>query len=109
MYPRSARPTPSDERDIRGRGASNLEGFDMRRVHLVPMFVLTVSTVVAAQQPPAGAPAPRPMTLTTTAFPDGGQIPAKYTQAGEQVSPALTWTNTPAGTVSFVLHMHDID
>jgi Raf kinase inhibitor-like YbhB/YbcL family protein len=49
------------------------------------------------------------MTLTTTAFPDGAQIPVKYTQAGEQVSPALTWTNTPAGTVTFVLHMHDID
>src|SRR5678815_3550080 len=49
------------------------------------------------------------MTLSTTAFPDGSQIPAKYTQAGEQVSPALTWTNTPAGTVTFVLHMHDID
>jgi len=53
---------------------------------------------------PAGGPA---MTLTTTAFADGAQIPAKYTQAGEQTSPALTWTNTPANTVSFVLHMHD--
>jgi Raf kinase inhibitor-like YbhB/YbcL family protein len=64
----------------------------------------------AQQQPPAaGGPPARPMTLSTTAFPDGAQIPAKYTQAGEQVSPALTWTNTPAGTVSFVLHMHDID
>ena len=49
------------------------------------------------------------MTLTTTAFPDGGQIPAKYTQAGEQVSPALTWTNAPASTASFVLHMHDLE
>ena len=49
------------------------------------------------------------MTLTTTAWPDGDPIPAKYTQAGEQVSPALTWTNTPPGTQSFVLHMHDPD
>jgi Raf kinase inhibitor-like YbhB/YbcL family protein len=49
------------------------------------------------------------MTLTTTAWPDGGPIPAKYTQAGEQVSPALSWTNAPAGTVSFVVHMHDPD
>ena len=70
---------------------------------------LSMATAVAAQQPPAGGPPMRPMTLTTTAFPDGGQIPAKYTQAGEQVSPALTWTNTPAGTVTFALHMHDID
>ena len=49
------------------------------------------------------------MTLTTTAFPDGDPIPAKYTQAGEQVSPALNWTNAPPGTQSFVLHMHDPD
>jgi Raf kinase inhibitor-like YbhB/YbcL family protein len=56
-----------------------------------------------------GGPPARPMTLTTTAFPDGGPIPVRFTQAGEQVSPALTWTNTPAGTVSFVLHMLDPD
>ena len=36
-------------------------------------------------------------------------IPDRYTQAGEQVSPALTWTNVPAGTVSFVLNMRDPD
>jgi Raf kinase inhibitor-like YbhB/YbcL family protein len=63
-------------------------------------------------QTPGGQPAaPQrpPMTLTTTAFPDGDPIPAKYTQAGEQVSPALTWGNVPPGTMSFVLHMHDPD
>jgi hypothetical protein len=49
------------------------------------------------------------MTLTTSAFPDGDPIPVKYTQAGEQVSPELKWTNTPPGTVTFVLHMHDPD
>jgi len=54
-----------------------------------------------------GAPPAPAMTLKTTAFPDGGQIPAKYTQAGEQISPALTWTNAPPSTQSFVLHMHD--
>jgi Raf kinase inhibitor-like YbhB/YbcL family protein len=61
-------------------------------------------------QPAAAAQPPRPaMTLTTTAFPDGGQIPAKYTQAGEQVSPVLTWANVPPNTASFVLHMRDPD
>ncbi len=55
------------------------------------------------------------MTLTSTAFPDGGQIPVKFSQAaegaapGEGTSPALTWTNAPAGTQSFVLHMHDME
>ena len=47
--------------------------------------------------------------MSTTAYPDGGQIPAKYTQAGDQTSPALTWTNIPAGAASFVLHMHDME
>lgn len=41
---------------------------------------------------------------------DGGVIPDKYTQASANpVSPALSWTNTPAGTLSFTLIMHDPD
>ena len=73
-----------------------------------PLLLLHGGTAVAGQAP-AAAPAAPPLTLTTTAFPDGGVIPDKYTQAGEQVSPALTWTNVPAGTVSFVLNMRDPD
>lgn len=49
------------------------------------------------------------MTLTTTAFTDGGVIPNRFTQAGEQVSPALSWTGAPDSAKSFVLIMHDID
>ena len=75
---------------------------------LVAPLLLHGGTAVAGQAP-AGAPAAPPLTLTTTAFPDGGVIPDRYTQAGEQVSPALTWTNVPAGTVSFVLNMRDPD
>jgi Raf kinase inhibitor-like YbhB/YbcL family protein len=60
------------------------------------------------QRAAGGPPAPA-MTLKTSAFPDGAQIPAKYTQAGDQVSPALTWTNAPPNTQSFVLHMHDLE
>ncbi len=78
-------------------------------VGVVGIFV-TFAVGVAAQAPAAGGQQQRPaMTLTTTAFPDGGVIPPKYTQAGEQVSPALTWSNVPPETVSFVLHMRDPD
>ena len=58
----------------------------------------------------SSAPAPSPpMILTTTAWADGAVIPIRYSQAGEQVSPALSWSNAPAATVSFVLHMYDAD
>jgi Raf kinase inhibitor-like YbhB/YbcL family protein len=49
------------------------------------------------------------MTLTTSAWPDGGRIPAKYTQAGDQVSPPLAWSNVPDNIASFVLIVHDVD
>jgi Raf kinase inhibitor-like YbhB/YbcL family protein len=55
------------------------------------------------------------MTLTIPGFPDGGQIPVKFSQAapgaapGQGTSPAMQWANAPAGTQSFVLHMHDMD
>ena len=49
------------------------------------------------------------MALTSSAWTDGGTIPDKHTQAGEDVSPPLSWSNVPAGTVSFVLMVHDPD
>jgi len=71
---------------------------------------LASAVAAFAQAPAAPAQPPRPaMTLTTTAFPDGDPTPARFTQAGEQVSPELKWTNTPPGTQSFLLHMHDPD
>ena len=65
-------------------------------------------------QAKGGAAAP-PMTLSIPGFPDGGQIPVRFSQAapgvapGEGTSPAISWTNLPAGTRSLVLHMHDMD
>jgi Raf kinase inhibitor-like YbhB/YbcL family protein len=71
---------------------------------------LAAQTPGGAGQLAAGAQPPRPaLTLTTPAFQDGREIPVKYTQAGEQVSPALNWTNVPPDTQSFVLHMRDPD
>lgn len=49
------------------------------------------------------------LTLVTTAWPDGGMIPLRYTQAGPEISPAIQWSAAPAGTASFVLMFHDAD
>lgn len=49
------------------------------------------------------------MTLSTTAWTDGGQIPVKYSQAGDELSPPLAWSGAPEGTASFVLIVHDLD
>jgi Raf kinase inhibitor-like YbhB/YbcL family protein len=49
------------------------------------------------------------MTLTTSAWTDGGMIPAKYSQIGGQVSPPLAWSNVPDGVTSFVVIAHDAD
>lgn len=46
------------------------------------------------------------MLLTSTSWPDGGEIPVKYSGA-MGVSPQLSWSNAPAGTVEYVLMMSD--
>ena len=79
--------------------------------------VLAAPFLLAAQGRPAApaAPAAPAMILTIPGFPDGGQIPVKFSQAapgvapGEGTSPAMSWSNVPAGTQSFFLHMHDLD
>ena len=47
--------------------------------------------------------------LTTAAFPAGGTIPQKFTCDGPDNSPALSWTDPPAGTQSFALIVDDPD
>jgi Raf kinase inhibitor-like YbhB/YbcL family protein len=49
------------------------------------------------------------MTLTTTAWSDGGMIPLRYTQAGSELSPGVQWSGAPQGTASYVLIFHDAD
>ena len=91
----------------------------------VLLIGLATIDLPAQNPPPAGGSAPaapggqrgggrgrgavQVMTLTTPAWKDGGLIPLRHTQAGDEVSPALEWTNVPETAVSFVLVMHDID
>src|SRR5215467_13899300 len=47
------------------------------------------------------------LAVSSTSFPDGGEIPAKHT--GQGTSPQLSWTGAPATTMSYVVIMHDVD
>jgi Raf kinase inhibitor-like YbhB/YbcL family protein len=49
------------------------------------------------------------MQLRSSAFGPGQAIPARHTGEGEDVSPALEWTNAPEGTRSFAVICHDPD
>lgn len=49
------------------------------------------------------------LTITSRAFNHNGAIPARYTCDGEDVSPALTWSATPANAESLVLIVDDPD
>jgi Raf kinase inhibitor-like YbhB/YbcL family protein len=53
--------------------------------------------------------APGEMELTSTAFQDGADIPAKYSCDGADISPPLQWRGLPGGTVSLALIMDDPD
>lgn len=47
--------------------------------------------------------------LTSPSFAPSQPIPARHTSDGDDASPALAWTEPPAGTQSFVLVVHDPD
>jgi Raf kinase inhibitor-like YbhB/YbcL family protein len=49
------------------------------------------------------------MKLSSSSFREQGDIPKNYTGEGEDVSPALSWSNVPEGTKSFALFCHDPD
>ena len=87
------------------------------RIRWIVVACAVLCTIVHAQQPGRGGRggggrglgAPATMTLITTAWPDGGMIPLRYTQSGPEISPAIQWSGAPAGTASFVLVFQDAD
>jgi len=94
-------------------GLSNLlqcKGPKMKS-RIATLVLLSAAFGAMAQTPSAPVPTKPRLTLTTDAFEDGGIIPNKFTMAAEgtPVSPKLTWTYVPDGTVCFALILHDPD
>jgi Raf kinase inhibitor-like YbhB/YbcL family protein len=91
------------------------------RVLLAAAAVLIAGAALAQERQgqPGGAggggrgagrgPQTPPLLMTSSAWEDGGVIPDKYTQAAGATAPnpALSWSQVPMGTQSFVLIMND--
>ena len=75
-------------------------------------LMLTAAAVVTASDASAqgrGGFSLPPLLMETTAFPDGGIIPAPYTGRGANTQPGFTFRNAPESTVSYAIIFHDID
>jgi Raf kinase inhibitor-like YbhB/YbcL family protein len=77
---------------------------------MISKFFFAVVLFASAAHLSAQGPPPM-LNVKVAAFADGARIPSKFTCAAGQnsPSPAISWSNAPAGTHSFVLIMHDPD
>jgi Raf kinase inhibitor-like YbhB/YbcL family protein len=80
-------------------------------VLLVAANVVSVPTVVAGPISLAMAQGAGKMAfaISSSSFPEGADIPKKFTCDGADVSPELSWTEPPPGTQSFTLIADDPD
>ena len=102
----------------------------LRPILLACALVVAAAPDLASQNPPGGArgapPTAEPgrggggrgrggrggiqqMELALTGWNSGGQIPAKHSQAGAELSPALSWSGGPDSAASYVLVVHDVN
>lgn len=86
----------------------------MRQMARALLCALILPAAVQAQTPPA--PSPR-LSVTSSAWPDGGEIPARNAARGDNKSPAFEFrwflgtapTSPPAALQSYAVIFHDIE
>jgi Raf kinase inhibitor-like YbhB/YbcL family protein len=79
--------------------------------------IFAAAVVLAACGGVQGAHAQSVFTFSSTGFKDGERLPTKFAGnnksnpncPGENISPALSWSNPPDGTKSYALLMVDVD
>jgi Raf kinase inhibitor-like YbhB/YbcL family protein len=84
---------------------------------LIRSLVLAAIAALIAVGSMQNANAQGAFTLSSSSFKDGERLAVKYGAsnkanpncAGENISPALSWRNPPAGTKSYALVMFDVD
>jgi Raf kinase inhibitor-like YbhB/YbcL family protein len=78
-----------------------------KNLFILTMLFILLSSCSSTQTPTTEAD--MSLDLKSDAFMNGQSIPAKYSCIGKNVSPALTWSNPPAGAQSFALIVDDPD
>jgi Raf kinase inhibitor-like YbhB/YbcL family protein len=81
---------------------------------VIRLTACTPAQAVSTQIPPSSGTQSiqedsMPLILSSPVFATGEAIPPDFSCDGRDVSPALTWTEPPAGTQSFALIMDDPD
>jgi Raf kinase inhibitor-like YbhB/YbcL family protein len=72
--------------------------------------LVSVPAVAAGRLSPAGAQgAKMAFAVSSASFPNGGDIPRKFTCDGADVSPEISWMEPPTGTQSFAVIADDPD
>jgi hypothetical protein len=59
--------------------------------------------------PEVGRELPDTITVTSSAFAEGARVPARFTCAGANVAPALSWSGTPRDAAELALVVDDPD
>jgi hypothetical protein len=89
-----------------------VKDFATERRSALPRFklglILLLLTAGSSFAPAQGA-GKMAFAISSTSFPNGGDIPSKFTCDGADVSPELSWTDAPPGTQSFALIADDPD
>ena len=81
------------------------------RARLVVALLCCLAAAGCADDPAADlhVEAPASVTVTSTAFDEGGEIPTRFTCDGEEISPPLAWESTSGNPRAWALVVDDPD